>query len=222
MKGAFVKLASFYTIIACLFIYSFSLLSYVEKDIVVLYQEKRIDDILFSERIQATDGIKKYTYTVNNATVNYEEYLDSLLQAESKERKKEYEYDHNIKVSLADTYCKARTKIAQQGLKKQLSDIEHDLKKVQENRLKHYWVFNQDTFSSKDEYLELINDIIPEAQDFCEAPLSEINQQKLNNYYDKVLFYKPRVKAFLAATLNNVVENSDDTKMLKEILDFIV
>lgn len=193
----------------------------LEKDVIIFYQEEKINNNNFAQKIQYINGNKKIIYIVNGHQVTWDEYQDEILEAEKQERKKELEKDLENKIRFCDLQQKIKNKISQSSLSELVSELNIQLNKVLENRLKPYLAFNSSTIESREQLENLYQEFLPQAKELVSLSSAEVDLEKVNKYINKIQDYLERLKIFFSNTVDQAVENSDDTKMLKELLELI-
>lgn len=206
-------------IASILFLQYFQLSARVERDVLITYTEERINNKLFKSRIDFENGTKKETYSIDGVTVPQEEYEEAILNAEKEEKRLERAAAHNSLLAIGDLHNKIQAKLLKSELLPKVKKLEADSKRLLDDRLKAYIVFGKDTFESQEDLDNFISEFIPEAYTIVNQDEKDI--KKLLELDNQITEYTKTIQEMFVSTVQNAIDKSDDTKLLKDLL-FII
>lgn len=186
----------------------------------IYYKKEVINGTVFVFREDTTNGNMKQTWHIDNHTVDYQEYLDGILQAEKEESKKERELalvrrekEHRFQQeAVAGLYKKL--------LRAAVLDVEQIITKINDERLTSFVLFAQDTIS-RQLFDQLTQHTMPKAQHLLKDSKSSFDVQECINLCEQLQAAGPRLEELFQSTVRNAIASCDDTKMLKDLLTIV-
>jgi actin-related protein len=147
--------------------------------------------------------------------------MDAYIDAQCQEYKKEAEKEHERKRSMVSSHTKAHVKIAQIELKDSAHTLRKELDRITEKRLKPYIIFQGEHIKDQEDLDFIQTDFNQTIEDILAADISHLDMKELTLTTYKAKQYISALQDMYARTVDNAVEKSDDTKMLKELLELM-
>lgn len=198
----------------------------VEREVTVKVIERRLDNKLFSYRIDLITGTKventkKEQWTVDGKTVEqneYEELIDQAILAEcKKEREKEQEAllaDYNFKLEQ-------RKAITKKMLNTLVSDIEKKCFAFQSYELEKYMAFSPSTIESEIDFANIAPYYLEPARQLVAADEDDFSFEKAEKILDSLQEYPKKITHLFEDTVKKAVDHCDNTQRLKKLLEVI-
>ena len=186
----------------------------------MIIDEEKVDGISFLHTLKSDQGKVAETFLIDGQPVDKSDYYHQLDQAYLKEMQKkreQNEYKSRLKVEFASkAHCAILNKVVVELLQKVSSLIN----RLRHDELKPYYVFDQDTVSSLSELLE-IKQLVSQAQLDVSDLVSSNDMAALQDIIDKLESWQDKLEECFKNSVNNAIEQSDDTLMLKELLSVV-
>lgn len=188
----------------------------IEKCVTVSFIQERINGNRFAHRTELVDGVRTELWAVNGSAVYQAEYDEAIITAELEEckaaRQKECEKERKKQEELIALQRAGLMKL----LKVYFDQLESIIKRFADPRLKPYLVFNGATLN-QEQYQELINTLMPQIAKIIEGA-EQLSIPDLSTLIAKVETYPERIEQLYWATVKNAQEQSNDTRLLKDLL----
>jgi hypothetical protein len=191
----------------------------IEKEMLVMYVEEKVNDLVFKHKMQRENGMTKEVYTINDIGTTGQEYEEALLNAEKEERRQERRLAHEARVKFYDTHYKVRVKLIKTELRPQIQILESELKRLSDERLKPYRVFVQSFLvGSYEELLTFGRELVDHVTTMLNQPDDITDIKKLQDIARDTTRVIQQMHDTFFATVNNGIDKGDDTRLLKELL----
>ncbi len=192
----------------------------VIKESMMHIQEEVINFTTFKHQTNIENGAKTEFFFIQNKPVAAQEFEKALLEAENEESKRARKNHQETEIRRYETSYKGHLKVAQNGLKKVVSQLEHELGRLSDDRLKQFFIFSPTTLASE-EQIGSLKDKIAHAKKLCTDSSEATNLKKIQEIRAELAPYIARVRDMFIETVNNGINKADDTKLLKELLAFL-
>lgn len=193
----------------------------VEKNSIIFFKEENINGINFKHKFEIDNGIKKESFSINNLVVDQLEYEEAILEAEKEERRVERQKDDQIRQNFANIYYKTEIKLLQNELNFKLKELQNAFEKLNDKKLEPYLIFSKDGIENKEEFKDISSNFILKVKDFVIKQDKNKDLKKIQEYNNKVIEYTQKINNTFLSTINNAIDRSDDTQLLKELLSLV-
>ncbi|MBN1549506.1 hypothetical protein JW872_02495 [Candidatus Babeliales bacterium] len=193
----------------------------------VRYVEEKVNNAIFAHRVDIIDGVAQDRWLINGQKVSAEEYEEALLDSEKEERREERRRVEALKRREEEAEAQhqvfihdARKDIARKRLELVIKNVESELLKVKEPKLEPYLVFDRQTVASADLFNQLQIDSLPEAKRLI-ALGHDVQEEDLSRTADQLEAFGPRLRDMFRLTVKQAINQCDDTRLLKELLEIV-
>lgn len=193
----------------------------------VRYVEEKVNNAIFAHRVDIIDGVAQDRWLVNGQKVGVDEYEEALLDAEKEERRTERRRVEDLKRREEEAEAQhqafvhdARKDIARKRLELVVKNVESELFKLKEPKLEPYLAFDRHAVASPDQFNQLQIDIIPEAKRLI-ALGHDAQEEDLSMAADQLETFGPRLRDMFRLTVKQAINQCDDTRLLKELLEIV-
>ncbi|MBA2307150.1 hypothetical protein H0W26_03400 [Candidatus Dependentiae bacterium] len=197
------------------------LLGTIQKQSLNYEQEEVVHNLTFIHTITIENLTKKEGYFVEGKEVTKAEFEEQFSHAEKEERKKKRQLQQEERFKFHETRYKGAIKINQKDLAVILSELEVELNRLLDERLKPFLIFPSALLSSEKELLELRDSHLPRAKQLQDVNWNVLDITTLNATLISMKKMIPTIKEAFLETVNNAIEKADDTRLLKELLTLI-
>lgn len=186
----------------------------------VTVKEEKINDSTFTHRVDIIDGRRKEVWAINGKSATEDDYEEAVLEAEKEEhrqeRKKQKKIRHKHEKFVLGAQVGCISKIIEHSIKK----IRDELYRLEDQRLEPFLAFDSATISSAKEleYIKFV--LLAKARELL-AQSDEIGLDELRSMMNRLQEYPERLRDFYYATVKSAQEQSDDTKLLKDLLSMV-
>jgi len=184
----------------------------------VYYKKETIGSQVFVYREDVVNGVKKEAWNIDGEAIGADDYEEQLWQAEKEARQK----DRAVRAEKRRARQESELQIAQALQKKllrlEIERIEAGLDRFDDHRLVPFLVF--DDALSKEQFEKIETELLSEAR----ILLRHLNVDTivdLKTILNKLEGVSDRLELCFQKTVNNAVNRCDDTKVLKELLNFL-
>lgn len=183
----------------------------VINDIKFIFSQKIINGVIDNKYfLENNNEIKpltknEYDKLKRDARVQELELQDKLLE-ENNVRMQKFNHEANIK-------------ILKKLISAKLNEIKALILKIKKNNLSLYYIFNENSFSSLENFEVLEYEIIPEFEKLLEVPDSESQISILNSSLEKLETYPAKLNKFFQDIVNNAIKLCDDVKLLRNLIE---
>lgn len=191
----------------------------IKKSISVSVLEEIIDGKTFTHRIDVIDGKRKELRAIDGQQVSREEYEEEILEAEKQERRNERCLQEEERIRQTDFMASVQRSTLKKLISIAINQVKDQLHKISDKRIKPFFAFDEQTIASKNQLKQLKQQIIPDARSLLsddEASLSE-----LQTALTSLERYPARLRSFYQATIARAQMQSDDTRLLKDLLTIV-
>jgi hypothetical protein len=192
----------------------------LEKSIMIMVKEERINDATFTHRVDTIDGKRKEAWAINGGSVNEDEYEESVLEAEKEERKKERKKEKRRQLKHEQFVLQAQQTGMNKLIERAIKQMRDELYRLEDQRLEPFLAFDAATISSAKELEYIKTVLIAKARELF-SQSTEMGLDELRSLLSKLEEYPDRLRDFYYATVKNAQEQSDDTKLLKDLLSVV-
>ncbi len=193
----------------------------IQKQSFTFVEEELINNVVFIHETIIENAVKKEYFSIDGKSVTPQEFEDQILHAEKEESKKNRQRKQEERLKLHETKYRGSVKISQKDLDETLNELEIELNRLMDERLKSFMLFSPHTVSSEEELLSLKESDLPEAKKMCEKTPDNVDITKLQSILATMKNAIVTIREMYVATVNNAIEKADDTKLLKELLSRI-
>jgi hypothetical protein len=193
----------------------------IEKDVLISFRQEIINGKVFKHRIDIDGLKKKESYVIDDKPVSQDAYLEELAEAEKQEIKNQRQQEHDDKIRRLMSKQKMQIKINLEELSSQLALLQKELRPLLDDRLEEYIKFSDDTIESVQAFKDIINEFIPEIKKVINQPLDQQELNQLSKLKVQITQKIQAIKKLLTQTIEQVIEQADDTQLLKELLVLI-
>lgn len=210
-----------FNVLAILTWFSLSYGRVIQKDMLVYFKQELVDGRIFKHRMDL-DGVKKREqFMVDDKSVTQNEFDQLISEAEKNEilekRSLERQQKHNELLNRQ----KLQIKLLVQDLKKALENMQRQLKPLLDDRLEKYLAFSGSTIANMEELSKVISELLPKGKKVIAQPISDQDLTQLEDLKTNVHNKTNMLKQLFNNTLEKVIEEADDTQLLKELLVLI-
>ncbi|MBA3751914.1 hypothetical protein H0X06_03930 [Candidatus Dependentiae bacterium] len=194
----------------------------VQKQSFTFVEEELINNVIFVHETIIENAVKKEYFSIEGKSVAPHEFEDQILHAEKEESKKKRQRKQVERLKLHETKYRGSVKISQKDLDETLTELEIELNRLMDDRLKAFMLYSPSTtLSSEEELLAFKEADLPEAKKWCEKSPENIDITQLQSILATMKNAIVTIREMYVATVNNAIEKADDTKLLKELLSRI-
>ena len=193
----------------------------IQKQSLNFLQEEVVNAQTFTHELTIENITKKERFTINGKEVTPAEFEEELSQAEKEERKKKRQHKQEERLKLHEARYRGTVKINQKELAGVLSELDTELNRLLDVRLKPFLVFPTQSLSSEHELLELKEEHVPKAKAMQKLTYDLLDIASLNMTLASMQKAVAATKETFIETVNNALEKADDTRLLKELLTLI-
>ena len=212
---------------------------------VIFRGESRVSQIKFNikdgeqvylQKYQDLNGKITELWSINGSEVTKDEFRDRMEKAEKEEKSIEQELkeqkireEEEKKRELIEKQKKEdeafynQTKLL--ALKKlinlELQNAENCFARLEKYSLDEYFIFDQDTFLSLDDFLETKNDLLGKARKLNFCSIDELSVDEMQDVLKKMEALPDKIENFFRKSIKNAINQCNDTKRLKELLALI-
>ena len=186
----------------------------------VTVKEEKINDSTFTHRVDIIDGKRKEVWALNGKSVIEEEYEEAVLEAEKEENRKERKKQKKLRRKHENFVLRSQRGCISKIIEQSIKQIRDELYRLEDQRLEPFLLFNEKTISSLKELEYIKNVLIAKARELLSQP-DEIGLDELRSMMHRLEEYPERLRDFYYATVKNAQEQSDDTKLLKDLLSIV-
>jgi hypothetical protein len=186
------------------------------------YTEELINGRKFSHRQEFVEGVHKNIWKVDGEVIDRETYDELILDGEREERRQERKCDYDEQVADYLFRHEAQRSVIRKLLKAEIDSIKQEIGQLIKYNLEEYVAFSGRTIKDKQEYVMLVQELIPQAEALVSASEGEPSEyQALVQMHGQLEPYQDKVKAFVQDTVSSAIERCDDTRFLKELLGLV-
>ncbi len=198
--------------------------------------ELRSGPSVFTEKHQNINGDLVEEWNVNGSNIDKDSYFQEMLLAEKEEleikQKEEQRKLEEVEIKRReeaaikerDTQKKARD-LRVQALKRLIvlhaDSVESSFDKLERYNLQNYYVFSADTFSTSKDLEKAKFSFLNKAKSLSIKDLNELDEAYLKKTLNKLERLPQRVELFFEQSVKFAINNSTDTRKLKELLTLI-
>ena len=191
----------------------------VQKDVFVRYKQEKVNGAIFLYRVDVIDGKRSETFMIDGKKTEEGDYLDSILEAEKIEKRMERENERSKFLKNFEVKEKSQKKILKKLLNLNIEKLEVQIKKLQNSLLKNFFVFSNKSIASQEDFIKIESELLVKSKELSvndiesfESDLAKIIIKQLEESQDNL-------EALLQDSIKNAIDNSDDTQLLKSLLD---
>lgn len=188
------------------------------KERALFYSEEKVNGQIFSHRIEILEGLQKDIYKINSELVEDRQvYEDAYLEAEKEERRRERQKEYEARLAHELFKHKAQIALMKKILALESDFLRKEVRQLEKHSMEGYFLFSPETIRNHDEYDMICNDLLPHIDSLVYSG-QDVPYQSFVDTLDQVERYKDRMKSFVRDTINNAIDQCDDTRALKELL----
>lgn len=204
-------------IILSLFINLFS--REVQKDVVVRYRQEKVNGVIFLYRVDIIDGKSAETFMIDGKKTEEGDYFDSILEAEKIENRMERENERNKFLKNFEVKEKSQKKILKKLLNLNIEKLEVQIKKIQNSLLKNFFVFSNKSIASQEDFIKIESELLAKSKELSSKDIEHFEPDLAKNIIKQLEEYQDKLETLLQDSIKNAIDNSDDTQLLKSLLD---
>jgi len=197
-------------------------LDYSVETVQVFYRKEQIGDLVFELREdRINNGSAKKTYLIESKSVSGEKFAQRRAQAKvQREQVMDSVAQENRLAEQNNRYA-----CLVQGTKKlislHLNDIEHKLKRLSDFNecLEPFLAFDQCTFTDEHELRNVQAQLIPQARGLLKKADDEIDLAQLKKMATSLEKIPEKLENFFLASSDRAIKLSNDTRLLKDLLE---
>ena len=193
----------------------------VKSRVEVFYVEEVADGHSFIYRIDAIDGKKRESWSIDGASVDLAEYSQELLQADMREHHRERDCERMKQLAKIEEEQELRVALSRKLVRLTLADVDRNYEKIANVRLYAYRVYDHTTFESAEQLQNFVEERCVQVRELLEEPSYQVDGQQLEAIARELGQYPERLEQMYRATIKNAIATCDDTKLLKELLTLI-
>jgi len=172
------------------------------------------------KHIMTSGGADKDEFFIDGHVVTKENYQQEFERAQKKERDEEcfrQETARRDRLQFADI---VQVEIAAKLLNKILVQVAQLLERIENPALERFFVFSDTTIDSRDQLMQL-KYFTEQLNGSIQKKIATNDFEGLNLLYTKLEHWPTRLEKFFQDTVQNAINKSDDTMMLKELLKLV-
>ena len=197
----------------------------INKVVSVYYCEEEVEGKIFVHQVQIQNGNTKEVWIVNGSSVTEYEFNKEFSQARAQEILNERRESEEIRICKQKEIHTIRTNVQKQELRLKIKDaieqVKQSISKLKDNNLQDYYKFSESTINSNDEFDKLCIDDICDAQEIVDKSIDELDIEEIQNISSCFIPYVYKTQKFFLDTVNNAINNCNDTKALKNYLNLL-
>lgn len=185
---------------------------------------RRIDGHDFVVSLEIVDGTINETRSVDGTAVTQQDYERELIKAEKAERDRETRRVRAAACKKAAEMRLIRKKAVRRLIQLGLEHVHAELKHINEYELEPHLLWNAQTIGSREEYERLLKILIPEAKQLLQSDNNDDNDdtetlEYIESYATQLEDYAQRLSALFLESVNHVIAHTQDTKLLKRLME---
>ncbi len=192
---------------------------FIEKSLSVTVLEESVNDMRFAHRTDIIDGKIQDIWAINGHAVPYDEYLDTILDAEREERRALRKLENEKRRQEAEFKISAQSNAIKKIIRIKINEIMHELAKVKEPLLAGYLKFDTSTFATQED-LDTVSEIVENAKKKCQEG-QELSYSILNESLASLEGLPEKLHKLYQDSVNYAIKTCDDTRYLKDLLSLI-
>jgi hypothetical protein len=210
------------------FIFCLATSAWVKKETYIRYIREEADGQVFAHRAKVADGVVETVWTINDKPVSEEDYHERYVAARTSELKVERQaqqaaqHAHEQELAEQQKFARnARVLVHKKAVQEQIGAIEKLLAQVKNPRLEPYYVFGEQSFASRELFLQVSNELITQAKVTVARSEDELTETELMTLATQLEQQPTRLRNFYRNTVKHAINSCDDTRMLKEFLELL-
>jgi len=189
----------------------------IQKTLSLFCIEEQVNGKIFGHQRELFNGIVKEVWTLDGKPIEQEFYLQELVKAEQEEFMKErLRQEHYLK-EQQEFQDRCQKKIFDKLLKLTVKKVELELEKINDDRLKPFLLFQDDTVVS----LAMLQQIIHEVSSAQQLFNCLDNKNEIKTTLALLEGYPEKLQKFYGATVDNAIATCNDTKLLRDLLELV-
>ncbi len=197
------------------------LLGAIQKQSFSYLQEELVNALTFTHELLIDNMTKKERYAIDGKEVTSTEFEERLSQAEKEERKKKRQRQQEERLKLHEARYRGSVKISQKDLALVLLELDTELNRLMDERLKPFLVFPAPALASEKELMELKEEHLPKAKALQNHSSDLLDITLLTTTLTSMKKAVTAVKETFIETVSNALEKADDTRLLKDLLTLL-
>jgi hypothetical protein len=221
----------------------------IKSRVEVFYVEEVSGGESFIYRIDAIDGKKRESWSINGTSVDRVEYSQRLMQADMLEQQRLREVERDRQLAKMEEAHELRILLSKKLVRIALADIDREYSKLADVRLLPYRLYGRTTFANEETLRECMESVVVRARKLLELPIDSswqgaqhkscedidvdcpepqdeavqelVSVELLTATANELSELPEKLEGLYRATIKNAVATCDDTKLLKELLSLI-
>jgi hypothetical protein len=209
-----------------LMVFTMPLAAVVVKETVIRYTEEHINGVVFKVRSDLTNGVLTERKAINDKQVSPDEFAQQKETALLADIRRQREEDENKRrqqeTQDADQQIfnqRARCAIFKKQIALLVKDVEQELGRMRKQTLDSYVTFEDPVISSREQFEDIERVVIPSAKTLLSA--DNLTELELNSMIRRLEKIPDSLRRLSQSTITHAINKSDDTKLLKELLNMV-
>lgn len=181
--------------------------------------EQKVMGHLFKHVMVSSNG-QKDEFFIDGRTVTQEKYTQDLEMMQKQERDAEYEQQLTTRRNRIQFAHKMQVQIAAKLLNGLIAQVLQQIESIQNPALEKFYVFKDGAISSYEQLMQLKNFTL-QLESVLEEKVQDEDFQGLHALCTKLEPWPARLEKCFQDTIQNAIKKSDDTMMLKELLQLV-
>ena len=212
-------------LVALISMSTFILPSKIKKVVSIYYVEEEADGKSFSYQSHMANMDTKKNWKVDGKDVSIEEFYQKFAEAKVQEWLKERKKEEELQLRNQQEVHNLRLNIEKQEMRLRIIEVVNQIRRATEDfstvDLGQYYVFDESTISSEEEFKKIFNNYLVQANVIKSEKLDHLDLNELRDFCEKFVSCGYKVRQFFLDSVNNAVDKCRDTKTLKEFLKLL-
>lgn len=180
--------------------------------------EEKINQKLFSHRIDVVDGVKKEQWTIDGKSVEQGIYDQRILEAELEERRIERELEYTQRVRMAEFKHEARSQALKRLLHKLVQQVEQGLSRFDKYEISPFIAYKPETIANEVDFNNITTYVVSPARDLL---VSYFDPELAKDTIEKLEAYPEKLTSLFEDSVTNAIDKCDNPKKLKQWLEML-
>lgn len=189
----------------------------VRKLVSVTVIEDIINGVTFTHRIDYLDGAAKELWAINGVATSANEFEQQIHEQERIERSKERSQQAERVRAQMQFHDEFQRMCQLKIIRKLMQEIRSLIHAIENPRLQPFIVYAQHTVASSKDFQERIRSVLQEEAHFT-ANNAQLTNIQIQEFLTRLEPMPEQLQQLYQQTLKNACNQSDDTALLKELL----
>jgi len=193
----------------------------IKKVVTISVIEEQINGDTFVHRVDVIDGKKREQWAIDGKSVDHDTYIEHIIEAEKEELKRERLKQEEEDAKQRDFQIEMQHCLSKKMLSIVLKKIEKYLKKIDKYKLEQYIRYDSRSIPSEKEFDLVRHEYIPQVKNILNQSSNEVQLSQIKEMNELLNEYPERLHILFQDAIRNACDQSDDTKLLKELLELV-